>query len=205
MLRWNRRFAMLLLVALLVSACQPIFLPVPVGGIGAPGAYSDQPTRNDEAVAEAASVLTSPFQFEIVIELDEPRDIGSGELGMRYVNYFETGEAAGPALIGEVLPDGQNWFLIRLDCVAELNVRGRLRTDDGELIDFYARGFSRVAPAVMQQVFDGELVNPADAFFRGVIFFDTSAARYDWLNHTVLFGIYRYDLSQLHIDAYAMR
>jgi hypothetical protein len=201
MVRNVRIWSLLVLLALILSACQAA---LPVAFSESPGSVSVVEEGADFADAPTVqrSGPTPTLLFDMVIELEQPRDIGSGELGLRYVSYFEGGRVMGEALEGEILPEGEQWFLIRRDCVAELNIRGLIQTADGEQILFTANGFSRVAPATMEQVFAGELVDPSDALFRGVTVFDTTAPQFDWLTDTVTISLYRYDLNRVQISVY---
>lgn len=193
MVRFNRFLTVLGLSVLLLSGCLPVVLPVPLVTTPAP-----------ESAAIAPAGLTTAPLFSVVIDLDQPQDVGSGELGIRYISSFTGGVVSGTRLQGTVLPDGELWYLIRRDQIAELLIQGVVQTADGAAIAFRARAFSRAAPLTMDQLFYAELIDPSDAFFRGVTFFETDAPRYDWLNHAVTIATYRYDLQQVAIAVYAL-
>jgi len=193
MVRFNRFLTVLGLSVLLLSGCLPVVLPVPLVTTPAP----------EPAVAESAGLTTTPL-FSVVIDLDQARDVGSGELGIRYISSFTGGMVSGTKLQGMVLPDGELWYLIRRDQIAELLIQGVVQTADGAAIAFRARAFSRAAPLTMDQLFYAELIDPSDAFFRGVTFFETDAPQHDWLNHAVTIATYHYDLQQVTIAVYAI-
>lgn len=202
MLRFTRWLTVISLIGLLLSGCLPVVLPAPVVTTPAP-----ETVVGLSVVAAPAPVmagLTTTPLFSVVIDLAEPRDIGSGQLGIRYVSDFTGGAVTGPKLTGTVLPDGEIWYLVRRDHIAELLIQGAVQTDDGAQIAFRARAFSRAAPLTTEQLFRAALIDPSDAFFRGVPFFETDAPAYDWLNHTVTIATYRYDLYQVQIAVYAI-
>lgn len=194
MVRINRFLTILGLSVLLLSGCLPVILPVPV--ITTPAL--------EPAAAASVGLTTTPL-FSVVIDLDQPQDVGSGELGIRYISSFTGGVVTGDQLQGTLLPDGEIWYLIRRDHIAELLIQGTIQTADGALITLRARAFSRAAPLTTEQLFYAELIDPSDAFFRGVPFFETDAAPYDWLNHAVTIATYHYDLQQVTIAVYAIR
>ncbi|MCB0060856.1 MAG: DUF3237 domain-containing protein [Caldilineaceae bacterium] len=189
-----------MLVALLLSACSPVILPVPVL---VPAEQPDTPAATTSATT-THNMQDTPL-FNVTIDLEIPRDIGSGSLGSRYVSYFKGGTIDGHNLEGKILPDGEIWYLIRSkDCIAELIIQGILQTDDGAQIAFVARGFSGVGPTTMELVAQGQLVNPADTLFRGVTFFRTEAQQYAWMNHVTTISTYQYNMDQLHLVVYQL-
>lgn len=194
MLRLHRYLIILVLGGLLLSGCLPVVVPAPMILTPEPNPVVSQP---------AAGLTTTPL-FRLMIDLGEPRDVGSGQLGIRYVSDFTGGAVSGSQVQGAVLPDGEIWYLIRRDNIAELLIQGAVQTADGALIAFRAKAFSRTAPLTTEQLYDAELIDPSDAFFRGVTFFETEAPSYDWLNHAVTIATYHYDLAQVEIAVYAV-
>lgn len=195
MLRLHRYLTILVLSGLLLSGCLPVVVPAPVVITPEPDPVISSP---------AATGLTTTPLLRVVIDLGEPRDVGSGQLGIRYVSDFTGGAVSGSKVQGTVLPDGEIWYLIRLDNIAELLIQGAVQTADGALIAFRAKAFSRAAPLTTEQLYYAALIDPSDAFFRGVTFFETEAPSYDWLNHAVTIATYHYDLAQVEIVVYAV-
>jgi len=168
------------------------------------------PTRLPDAapadLVEPAVALEPEFLFNIQIELAAPRDIGSiPELGVRHLYYFAGGSFAGPAIQGEVLAGGENWFLIRNNCVCDLYIQGQLQTDDGAIIDFVGHGYSRTTPAIRQAIMAGAAIESADYAFRGVPFFESSDPDYAWLNTIVTVATYRFEPDRVTLSVYAIR
>ena len=191
MLRLQRMFTILLLT-LLISACQPI---VPTSDLS-----------NALSARQPAVALQPSFLFNIHIDLEAPRDIGSlPEMGVRHLYYFTGGNFMGPDIAGEVLPGGENWFLIRNNCICDLYIQGQLRTDDGALINFTGHAYSSTTPDVRQAIMDGAEIKTDDYAFRGIPFFETDSSQYAWLNQTVTVATYRFEPEQVIISVYAIR
>lgn len=196
MLRLHRYLmTILVLSGLLLSGCLPVVVPAPVVITPEPDPVVSPP--------DATGLTTAPL-FHVVIDLDEPRDVGSGQLGIRYVSDFTGGAVSASKVQGAVLPDGEIWYLMRRDHIAELLIQGAMQTADGALIAFRAKAFAWAAPLTTEQLYAAELIDPSDAFFRGVTFFETEAPSYDWLNHAVTIATYSYDLQQVQIAIYAI-
>lgn len=192
MSRTHQKFTFLVLAALLLNACQPI---VTAGDL-----------PNVLPARQPVIALQPSFLFNIRIDLESPRDIGSvPELGVRHLYYFEGGEFVGPEIAGEVLAGGENWFLIRNNCVCDLFIQGQLRTDDGALINFAGHAYSRTTPDVRQSILDGAPISTEDYSFRGIPFFETDAPQYEWLNHAVTVATYRFEPEQVIFSVYAIR
>lgn len=208
MLRLIRLFTLLLCLVLIVTGCQWVVVPVvlPTTGSTTASTTASDPVPALVSAVQPAQALDASFLFDLQIDLEAPRDIGSlPALGIRHLSYFKGGRIVGPAIQGEVLPGGENWFLIRDNCVCDLFIQGQLRTTDGALITFAGHGYSRTTPAIRQAIFDGAEINPADYAFRGVPFFETDDPHYDWLNHVVTVATYRLEAEQVIFRVYAIR
>ncbi|MEZ4710348.1 MAG: DUF3237 domain-containing protein [Caldilineaceae bacterium] len=203
MLKLHFLIILLLVTSCLAAGCQPLIIEPESSNSTTNSVAEDM--ASGEVAPESYNDLSTEFLFKMNIELSEPSDVGSGELGLRVVSIFEQGNVEGPRLTAEIVPGGEHWFLIRSDDISELYIRGAIQTVEGDTIDFLARGFCGVAHDVTDLACSGELVNPSDALYRGAPFFKTSAPGYDWLNHTVAFATYRYDLSQVEISIYALQ
>jgi len=126
------------------------------------------------------------FIFAAQVKVEAPLDLGDIGKGGRRIVPIAGGDFAGPQIRGTVLPGGADWQILRDDGVAELEARYTLRTDDGALI--YVRNLAlRHGPAeVMAALASGRPVDPANYYFRGATFFETSAARYAWIGKHIV-------------------
>lgn len=136
-------------------------------------------------------IQTRPL-FEIRLQVPQVLDIGDTPLGRRRLATVTGGEFHGERLRGTVVgaPAG-DWLLQRPDGVTVLDVRVLLRTDDGEHIYMSYRGVRHGPADVMARLAAGELVDPADYYFRISPVFETAAKRYEWINRIVAVGVGR--------------
>jgi hypothetical protein len=126
------------------------------------------------------------FIFAAHVMVDQPLDLGDVGKGGRRIVPITGGDFSGPQLRAKVLPGGADWQVLRGDGVAELEARYTLRTDDGALI--FVRNLAlRHGPAdVIAALAAGRAVDPTRYYFRGVTFFETSAARYAWITKSII-------------------
>ena len=129
-------------------------------------------------------IKLSPL-MHVEVTLEPVRDLGDTPLGRRRIIGITGGRFAGPRLSGRILPGGADWQVIRSDGVACLDARYTLETDDGALIYVNNKGYRHGPRQVIERLARGEEVYPALYYMRATPWFETSAARYAWLNRTV--------------------
>lgn len=135
--------------------------------------------------------LRSEFLGTLRIEIAESHVIGDTPAGGRRVDVFRGGTFKGPRIDATVVSGGSDALLRRRDGAMQPDVRLTLRTDDGALIHVAYRGVRHGPPEVMARIARGEPVEPDEYYLRNAPFFETSAARYDWLNRIVAVGVGR--------------
>src|SRR5581483_1685892 len=109
-------------------------------------------------------VRTRPlFTMQLTVELLE---MGETPTGHRRVGVVTGGRFEGERLSGEVLGGGSDWQSGRSDGATRLDVRLHLRTGDGALILARYRGLRHGPPDAMRRLAAGEVVDPADYYFR---------------------------------------
>jgi Protein of unknown function (DUF3237) len=113
---------------------------------------------------------------------------GATPNGLKRIGVVTGGEFAGERLSGQVMDGGSDWQVVRADAVT-LDVRLVLSTSDAAVILMTYRGFRHGAPEVLARLDRGEEVSPSDYYFRTQVQFETSSARYDWLNRTLAIGV----------------
>ena len=123
--------------------------------------------------------------LRIRVTLEPVRDLGITPLGRRRIIGIAGGDFSGPRMAGKVLPGGADWQVIRADGSAYLDARYTLETDDGALIYVNNKGYRHGPKDVIERMARGEDVDPALYYMRATPWFETSAARYDWLNRTI--------------------
>jgi Protein of unknown function (DUF3237) len=130
--------------------------------------------------------LKSRHLFTITMKLPPTLELGATPAGSRRVFTVSGGQFVGERLRGEVLPQaGSDLLLVRADGSAQQDVRLILRTDDGALILMTYRGVRHASQEVNERIARGERVAGSDYYLRTAPFFETSSAKYAWLNKIV--------------------
>ncbi len=141
--------------------------------------------------------------YEVTMDA-EVDDLGPTPLGHRRVVRVTGGTFTGPKLRGRVLPGGGDWLVERRDGTRALDVRITLQTDDGHLIYAHYAGLFHGAPAVMDRLARGEVVDASEYYFRTAPLFETASEKYAWLNRVLAVGIGRRTPGQVSYTVYAI-
>jgi len=128
------------------------------------------------------------FAFEAHVGVGPLVDLGQTPRGHRRIVPIIGGTFAGPGLKGRVLP-GADSQILRGDGVLEVEARYTLETDDGALISVVNRGIRHASAEVIARLDRGEHVGRDEMYFRTVPRFETAAAQYQWLTHSVFIGV----------------
>jgi hypothetical protein len=150
-------------------------------------------------------MIETEFLCRVEVGLEPVRDLGETPLGRRRVIGITGGSFAGPRLTGRVLPGGADWQLIRADGVAYLDARYTLETVDGALIYVNNRGYRHGPREVIERLARGEDVDPALYYMRATPWFETSAARYAWLNRSICVATGARRAAAVELDFYEIR
>src|SRR5581483_23073 len=126
--------------------------------------------------AADGDTLQSEFLFDLELTTGTPTAVGFPG-GERSIVGVTGGSFAGPRLKGTVVGAGGDWIVRRPDGSSVLDVRLIVTTDDGERIFVTWRGVA----------YAGE----SGLVARIVPMFETSSAKYAWLNTVVSVGVYR--------------
>ena len=143
--------------------------------------------------------------MHVKVALEPVRDLGDTPLGRRRVIGITGGSFAGPRLSGRILPGGADWQLIRADGVAFLDARYTLETADGALIYVNNKGYRHGPKEAMERLSRGEEVDPALIYTRTTPWFETSAARYAWLNRTICVGTGARRAASVELEFYEVK
>ena len=131
--------------------------------------------------------------LEVRVQVGVPIELGTVGRGRRRIVPILGGTSEGGAgyrdlLNGRVLAGGADWQLIRSDGSAYLDARYTLETDDGALIYVKNKGYRHGSKEVIERLARGEEIDPSQYYMRTAPWFETSAAKYAWLNRTVCVG-----------------
>ena len=111
--------------------------------------------------------------------------IGNASGAYRRVGVVAGGAFEGERLSGTVLDGGADWQNVRTDGSVTLDVRLVLKTADDALIGMTYRGFRHGPAPVIERLNRGDAVDASEYYFRTAAFFETSSAKYGWLNRIV--------------------
>ncbi|MFL5908608.1 MAG: DUF3237 domain-containing protein [Solirubrobacterales bacterium] len=145
----------------------------------------------------ALSELPVEHLVDLRVDLEPAKLIGT-PTGALMVFIAQGGSFEGPRLSGEVVPGGGDWLRVGDDQLGRVDVRAMLRTHDGVLIDYSARGVIKIPADGLERLAAGERLPFEETYVRTTPKFETSDARYAWLNELVIVG--HNELSQNHID-----
>src|SRR5262245_9435154 len=124
--------------------------------------------------------IKTEFLFMIALEM-EVLTLGDTPSGVRRIVQSIGGSFEGPKLKGMVLTGGGG-SILRRDDVMEIEMRLTLETDDKEHIYMSWKGLRHGVKEVIDRVNRGENVDPGLYYFRTTPYFETSSAKYTWLN-----------------------
>jgi hypothetical protein len=109
-------------------------------------------------------------------------------MGQRLVVNCTGGSAHGPKINATVIPPTGDWLIPVTEGLLRLDVRGTLKTDDGELIFFEYGGVISGSKEAGDRLAKGEVLTAKDVYFMTAPKFSTSSKKYDWLNHIQAVG-----------------
>jgi hypothetical protein len=128
------------------------------------------------------------FAFEARVRVAPPLVVGEGPLGLRRIVPILGGHCSGPNFSAEVLPGGADWQVVRQDGVLQLEARYTLRMPDGALVQVINRGLRHGPAPVLERIFRGEPVDPAEYYFRTVAEFEAPQGPHQWLCRALFLG-----------------
>ncbi len=137
------------------------------------------------------SQLPAP-ELELVstlrVEVGPPIELGPGPRGERRVIPITGGRAEGPGLSGAILAGGADTQLVRPDGVAEIDASYVIETDSGERVLVRNVGVRHGPAEALAALRRGEIVDPAEIYFRTIPTFDTSSATLASLTRDLFVG-----------------
>jgi hypothetical protein len=144
------------------------------------------------------------FLFRITAELAAPISIGQTHHGNRQLVPMVGGGCDGPYLKAAAMTPSADWVIVRPDGVAELDVRLTVKTNDDATIYITYRGYLSRLPELVERWMAGEDIPRDEYYFATTPYFETSAAKYAWLQNVVTFGIGELVKGGVAYDIYAV-
>jgi hypothetical protein len=138
-----------------------------------------------------AQELKSEFLFDLEINLNPPQVVGPLSKGTRLIFPFKDGTVKSDKINGKLLESGADWGLDLDSTTFKVDVRTTIKTDDEALIYMTYSGYNHANAKNFAIIGAGKgsELSPSDYYFRTSVFFETSAPKYAWLNHTVAIGV----------------
>src|SRR5512143_842016 len=106
-------------------------------------------------------IATAPglrFAFAIKARVGPIQDLGQTARGHRRIIDILGGEVQGPKLVGEILPGGADWQIVRPDGTIEVVARYTIRAQSGGLVYVQNEGLRVASPEILARMSSGELV-----------------------------------------------
>ena len=125
--------------------------------------------------------------FDMHVNLQPAQPITT-PVGARMTFITTGGVIDGPKLRGEILPGGGDWLIVGSDGVGRVDVRATLRTHDGAMIHYEARGIVKVPADGLDRLAAGEVLGFDETYVRTTPKFETADERYAWLSELVAVG-----------------
>jgi hypothetical protein len=146
-------------------------------------------TSLNQALPDVLKTVRTRPLFVMRLDVRPLLMVGATPGGFRRVGVVPGGSFEGERLSGAVLDGGSDWQTVRSDGSTTLNVRLVLKTQDDALIEMTYQGIRHGPPDVIARIEQGEVVDPESYYFRINPIFETSAAKYGWLNRVIAVGI----------------
>lgn len=112
----------------------------------------------------------------------------TSDSGKRRIIPITGGTFQGKQLKGRILNNGADWQIVDSKGLAIIDTRYLLETEDGALIYLQTKGYRHGLAEVLQQLTEGQDVDPNKYYFKITMQFETSSPKYAWLNQTVAVG-----------------
>jgi hypothetical protein len=145
-------------------------------------------TSSVEGLPEVLKSVKTRHLFALREQVPPLLVVGQTPNGFRRVGLVQGGSFEGDRLSGVVV-SGNDWQSVRTDSCIKLDVRLVLKTSDGALIVMTYTCLRAGSPEIIEKLDKGEFVDPKDYYFRMAPIFETSSARYDWINRIIAVGL----------------
>jgi hypothetical protein len=154
------------------------------------------------ASAEGPTVsIETEYLGTLEAQIDPPQVVGA-----RLIFNVTGGTIQGPKLNGTLVAPGGDWVMPMPDGSLRLDVRGSIKTNDGEYILVEYNGVIVGSKEVSDRFSKGEVITAKDEYFLTAPRFTTASKNYDWLNKiqavgkmvTVSQKAVKYDLFIVH-------
>src|SRR3954471_17495721 len=123
-------------------------------------------------------VLNTRYVFSLSIKVGVPIVAGDTGLGVRRIIPVLGGVVHGPGIKGTIFPYGADFQTIRPNGFTELEAKYAFEMDDGAIVYIENVGIRFGPKELLDRIANGEIVDPAQIYFRSVPKFETGAEKY---------------------------
>ena len=133
--------------------------------------------------------LQTKYVFSLAIRIGTPIVAGDFGHGIRRIIPILGGEVRGEGIRGTIFPCGADFQIIRPNGFTELEAKYAFEMDDGAIVYIENIGIRFGPKPLLDRIAQGEIVDPAQIYFRSVPKFETGAAKYRWLMENLFVGV----------------
>jgi Protein of unknown function (DUF3237) len=133
--------------------------------------------------------LQTKYVFNLAIKIGTPIVAGDFGQGVRRIIPVLGGDVRGEGMRGKILPCGADFQIIRPNGFTELEAKYAFEMDDGAIVYIENIGIRFGPKPLLDRIAKGEIVDPAQIYFRSVPKFETGAAKYRWLMENLFVGV----------------
>jgi hypothetical protein len=145
--------------------------------------------------------LSTKYVFSLAIQVGAPIVAGETGHGLRRVIPILGGTVRGD-VSGKIHPCGADFQVIRPDGFTELEAKYTFETDDGAVIYIENLGIRFGPKQLLDRIAKGEVVDPAQIYFRSVPKFETGAPQYRWLMQNLFVGVGARHPNRVELDVH---
>jgi Protein of unknown function (DUF3237) len=149
-----------------------------------------------------APSLSTKYVFSLAIKIGTPIVAGDFGQGVRRIIPVLGGDVRGEGMRGRILPCGADFQIIRPNGFTELEAKYAFEMDDGAIVYIENIGIRFGPKPLLDRIARGEIVDPAQIYFRSVPKFETGAAKYRWLMENLFVGVGARHPDRVEIDVH---
>jgi hypothetical protein len=142
--------------------------------------------------------------MNVTVEVEDAVTVGATPIGEVRLIRFVSGTFEGDGLRGRLLPGGTDWQQVRADGVLEIRAHYLLETDLGETIEVVSEGLRAASPEVAARIARGDVVDPAEYYFRTHIRLRTASERLARLNRLLAVSLGSRKARSVHLRVFAV-
>jgi hypothetical protein len=135
-------------------------------------------------VAAQSTQIKTEYLMTLYAPLAPPQVVGD----LRIFNIREGGYAEGPRIKGKIIQPAGDWNRRMPDGTSRMDVRGTIQTDDNAFIYVEYVGVAKLSKEATDRLGKGETLGSDDGYFMITLRFQTSSAKYAWVNELIAVG-----------------